>query len=102
MDPAQARSKHPYMCTLFMLLASVFRKLIKPDSQCQAIHARSIIPSQDTPEVKSTYEFSITSPLPVIASGLSTGVVEVSERLKTYNFNQAIPIPSYLFAIATG
>ena len=91
MTPAQARSEHPYVYT-----------------QCQAIHARSIIPCQDTPDVKSTYEFYITSPLPVIASGLPTGSQEAqlehgdlaSERL--YKFVQNIPIPSYLFAFASG
>ncbi|KAL9098607.1 MAG: hypothetical protein Q9163_005770 [Psora crenata] len=87
MDPTQARSKHPYMY-----------------SQCQAIHARSVIPCQDTPDVKSTYEFNITSPLPVIASGLATGVKEVkgNDGTKTYMARQDIPIPSYLFALASG
>ena len=91
MTPAQARSEHPYTYT-----------------QCQAIHARSIFPCQDTPDVKSTFEFYITSPLPVIASGLPKGSQEVqlehgglaSKRL--YKFVQNIPIPSYLFAFASG
>jgi Peptidase M1 N-terminal domain len=39
-------------------------------SQCEAIHARSIFPCQDTPDVKSPFIFNITSPLPVIASGI--------------------------------
>ena len=91
MTPAQARSEHPYMYT-----------------QCQAIHARSIIPCQDTPGVKSTFEFNITSPLPVIASGLPTGIHEVLQEsesptsTKLYTFAQNIPIPSYLFALASG
>ena len=91
MTPAQARSEHPYMYT-----------------QCQAIHARSIFPCQDTPDVKSTFEFYITSPLPVIASGLPTGTQEVqpehgaSTGKKLYKFVQDIPIPSYLFAFASG
>ena len=91
MTPAQARSEHAYVYT-----------------QCQAIHARSIFPCQDTPDVKSTFEFYITSPLPVIASGLPTGSQEVqlehgglaSKRI--YKFVQNIPIPSYLFAFASG
>ena len=75
--------------------------IIALDSQCQAIHARSILPCQDTPDVKSTYEFNITSQLPVIASGLSTGVKDAGSG-KTYSFRQDIPIPSYLFAVASG
>lgn len=85
MTPTQARSRHPYMFT-----------------QCQAIHARSIFPCQDTPDVKSTFNFNITSPLPVIASGLPTSTRDLDGGLKHYAFEQKIPIPSYLFAIASG
>ncbi|KAF9883449.1 hypothetical protein FE257_003447 [Aspergillus nanangensis] len=89
LTPAQtSNKKHPYMF-----------------SQCQAIHARSIFPCQDTPDVKSTLDFNITSPLPVIASGLpvrnaSDDPQPSGERL--YQFHQKVPIPSYLFALASG
>lgn len=90
MTPAQARSDHPYMYT-----------------QCQAIHARSIFPCQDTPDVKSTFEFNIKSPLPTLASGLATGIKDLDQDsaavgTKLYSFKQEIPIPSYLFALASG
>ncbi|KAL8830294.1 MAG: hypothetical protein Q9170_005800 [Blastenia crenularia] len=88
LSPAQtSNKKHPYMF-----------------SQCQAIHARSLFPCQDTPDVKSTFDFNIRSPLPVIASGLSTGIKEPKESGKpsVYTFKQDIPIPSYLFALASG
>jgi leukotriene-A4 hydrolase len=77
-------------------------------SQCQAIHNRSIFPCQDTPDVKSTYEFRIRSPLPVVASGLSMGA-SLFEHGKDgepgtllYAFRQDLPMPSYLFALASG
>ncbi|KAK0720797.1 peptidase family M1-domain-containing protein [Lasiosphaeris hirsuta] len=70
-------------------------------SQCQAIHARSLFPCQDTPDVKSTYNFNITSPHVVVASGVAAGT-EAAEDGKLYKFEQKVPIPSYLFALASG
>ena len=75
-------------------------------SQCQAIHARSLFPCQDTPDVKSTFEFNIKSPLPVIASGIleegSGKAVTGQTNVKLWQFKQKVPIPSYLFALASG
>jgi leukotriene-A4 hydrolase len=80
-----SNKKHPYMF-----------------SQCQAIHARSVFPCQDTPDVKSTFRFGIRSPLPVLASGLPTGQKDYKNGTLLYTFEQNVPIPSYLFAIASG
>ena len=98
LTPAQTKGKYPYMF-----------------SQCQAIHNRSLFPCQDTPDVKSTYEFIISSPLPVIASGVPVSQsdaadkeaaksepVKYGEGSKTHHFIQKIPMPSYLFALASG
>lgn len=93
MTPAQtSNKKHPYMF-----------------SQCQAIHARSVFPCQDTPDVKSTFSFALRSPLPVLASGLPTGASEYQAPKKDgeqgtlkYTFEQKVPITSYLFAVASG
>ncbi|KAI1845130.1 hypothetical protein JX265_002785 [Neoarthrinium moseri] len=86
MSPAQTgNKKHPYVY-----------------SQCQAILARSIFPCQDTPDVKSTFTFNITSPLPVVASGVPVPSDTSGEGDKLFKFEQKVPIPSYLFALASG
>lgn len=90
MDKLQtSNKKHPYMF-----------------SQCQAIHARSIFPCQDTPDVKATFDFKISSPLPVIASGIGAkdnpSSPSADGSSQVYRFHQGVPIPSYLFAIASG
>ncbi|KAJ9630875.1 Leucyl aminopeptidase yscIV [Taxawa tesnikishii (nom. ined.)] len=62
----------------------------------------------DTPDVKATYTFNIRSSLPVLASGLPTGTRDFqpgkgdSSGTLLYTFNQSIPMPSYLFALASG
>jgi leukotriene-A4 hydrolase len=74
-------------------------------SQAQAVHARSLFPCQDTPDVKSTYDFNITSPYVVVASGVPVGDAagaDAGEAGRLYRFQQKVPIPSYLFALASG
>ncbi|CAN8105768.1 unnamed protein product [Discula destructiva] len=76
-------------------------------SQCQAIHARSLFPCQDTPDVKSTVSFRITSPYVVLASGVAAAAADgepesQGDGEKLYSFEQKVPIPSYLFALASG
>lgn len=69
-------------------------------SQCQAIHARSILPCQDTPAVKFTYTSVLRHPAELTA--LMSAIRVSSSTTGTTKFEQTVPIPSYLLAIAVG
>lgn len=68
-------------------------------SQCQPIYARSMLPCQDTPSVKFTYNAKLHCPASV--TGLMSAIA--TQRSEGYaEFEQTVPIESYLIAIAVG
>jgi len=73
-------------------------------SQCQAIHARSIVPCMDTPANKQTYDAKVKVPegMVCLLSALGTGSEKTEDGGTIYSFNQPMPIASYLFAIVAG
>lgn len=79
LDPAQtAGKKHPFLFT-----------------QCQAIHARSVIPLQDTPRLRIRYAAELAVP-PELR------VVMAASHVGDNRFEMPQPIPPYLFAFAVG
>jgi leukotriene-A4 hydrolase len=86
LEPSQTvGKKHPYLFT-----------------QCQAIHARSLLPCQDSPSIKLTYSANITAPLRAVMSAVSTGEDKHAGDKTTFKFEQKQRIPSYLIALAVG
>ena len=70
-------------------------------SQAQAIHARAMLPCQDSPGVRITYSAAVRVP-----AGL-TAVMSAESRTRpgesgVFRFEQTRPIPSYLIALAVG
>ncbi|PFH48207.1 hypothetical protein AMATHDRAFT_196923 [Amanita thiersii Skay4041] len=80
-------------------------------SQCQPIYARALAPLQDSSSVKITYSGQVTSTLPALLSAIRKfpppdGPIHdgkvVGKDLVTYTYEQPVPIPSYIIAIAAG
>ncbi len=91
LPPAQTAGKeHPYMF-----------------SQCQAIHARAMVPCPDAPSAKFTYDATVEVPgwATALMSAISTGPpreLKRSTQRREFGFVQDVPIPSYLLCIAVG
>jgi leukotriene-A4 hydrolase len=90
LEPSQTMGKkHPYLYT-----------------QCQAIHARSMLPCQDTPSVKSTFSAKVAVACELVAlmgaERLGSGPHSSNPALTVFSFRQNVPIPTYLAALVVG
>ena len=82
-------------------------------TQCQAIHARALLPCADTPSAKFTYEATVAVPAwaTAVMSAVGTGAKVAgakrkeggaAEDTRSFGFEQKCAIPSYLLALAVG
>lgn len=77
-------------------------------TQCQAIHARSLLPCMDSPGVKFTYSATVRAPLwcTVLMSALESKKMKFNKTKKDFenlfSFHQPVAIPAYLIALAAG
>lgn len=74
-------------------------------TQCQAIHARSLMPCQDSPRVRSRFDVSLDVPEALVAVMAAKSLGETDgapEGQRRFQFHMPQPIPSYLFAFAVG
>jgi aminopeptidase N len=87
LSPEQtAGNRHPFLYT-----------------QCQAIHARSVFPCQDSPSVRFTYKATVTASTD-LKTVMAAELIEESKQgtITRSTFRMPQPIPSYLFALAVG
>ncbi|CAI7882668.1 unnamed protein product [Closterium sp. NIES-53] len=89
LTPTQtAGGQHPYVFT-----------------QCQAIHARSVFPCQDTPQARIKYRARLNIPagLHAVMSAQHVATEQTADAGRVEEvFEMEQPIPPYLFALAVG
>jgi leukotriene-A4 hydrolase len=74
-------------------------------SQCQAIHARTLVPCQDCAVARVSYDAELTVPAPltaVMSAGPAGEAPAARSGWRTLRFRMPQPIPSYLLALAVG
>jgi leukotriene-A4 hydrolase len=73
-------------------------------SQCQQIHARTMVPCQDTPLARIAYQAEVTVPegLTAVMSAGPDGDEATGDGRHLFRFTMPQPIPSYLLALAVG
>ena len=73
-------------------------------SQCQAIHARGVVPCQDSAAARITYEAELDVPegLTAVMSAGPAGDAPGEKGRHLFRFKMPQPIPSYLLALAVG
>eukprot|EP00927_Polykrikos_kofoidii_P002477 TRINITY_DN10981_c0_g2_i1.p1 TRINITY_DN10981_c0_g2~~TRINITY_DN10981_c0_g2_i1.p1 ORF type:complete len:650 (+),score=104.41 TRINITY_DN10981_c0_g2_i1:50-1999(+) len=74
-------------------------------TQFQAILARTVLPCQDTPSVKASFDLSVTVPEPLVAvasASVASPPITVGVGFRTFEFFQPTPVMAYLVAFAVG
>ena len=73
-------------------------------SQCQQIHARTMVPCQDTPIARVSYHADVTVPegLTAVMSAGPSGDEALPGGRHLFRFTMPQPIPTYLLALAVG
>ena len=72
-------------------------------TQCEAAHCWSVIPMQDTPSIKFTYDMEVVTPREVrpFVSGEFVNE-DFDDGVLKSRFSMKIPVPGYLIAIVCG
>ncbi len=70
-------------------------------TQCESIQARSLLPCQDVPAIRITYNAHVQVPNKMMAVMSAKNPVVKTEN-GHYDFEMELPIPTYLIALAVG
>ena len=70
-------------------------------TQCESIHARSLLPCQDVPAIRITYNAQVNVPKGMMAV-MSAKNPTTQNLSGDYSFEMEIPVPTYLIALAAG
>ncbi|HMN33175.1 MAG: M1 family metallopeptidase [Chitinophagaceae bacterium] len=70
-------------------------------TQCESIHARSLLPCQDAPQNRITYSAKVKTPKGMLALMSAKNPIQKNDD-GIYQFEMELPIPTYLIALAVG